>query len=274
MSADPLARSWTRAARRRQVEIVLLAGAPVLLVIGALVLRWHGPVAAVLVALVAAGVLALLARRRADRLDRAWLVRALNRARGDLEDSSELFFADPAMLGSLQRLQRGRLQARVDAAPLPDLRSPRPLRALLLAWVLGLAMTAALLAWPDRRAPDRLAPSEDASDAPPGMPHLVGQRLRIVPPGYTGLPARDLDPLDARAPQGSRLIWTLAFSPQPASATLAILGGPSLPLGRTGDRWRGSMMLDTSILYHIVPEGGQVPSRPHRIEGRFFCVTT
>ena len=62
----------------------------------------------------------------------------------------DLVFADPAMLGSLQRLQRGRLQARVDAAPLPDLRSPRPLRALLLAWVLGLAMTAALLGYPKR----------------------------------------------------------------------------------------------------------------------------
>jgi hypothetical protein len=54
----------------------------------------------------------------------------------------------------------------------------------------------------------------DETIAPAGPPRLIGQRLRITPPAYTGLPARDAA-LSARAPVGSRLAFALRFAPNP-----------------------------------------------------------
>ncbi len=113
-----------------------------------------------------------------------------------------------------------------------------------------------------QRTADTLAPSGEETPTAPGMARLVGQRLRVIPPGYTGLPARDLGELDAKVPQGSRLIWTLAFAPEPSGASLAILGGGAIPLVKTGERWGASTMLTASMLYRIAP----VSSRRHRIE--------
>lgn len=256
------AETWLRPARRRAALIAMLLAAPVLLVVVAAAWRGFGPEAAIMLGLLTIGIAGVIARHRAHRLTQAWLIRAWNGLRPDLEDSSELLFTGPATLGPLQALQRGRLQARIDAVPPPDLRPALPQRTLALLWVLGLALIVALFAWPSHRSADALAPSGEETPAAPGMARLVGQRLRVVPPGYTGLPARDLAGLDARVPQGSRLIWTLAFAPEPNDASLAILGGGGVPLAKAGERWRASTILTASMLYRIAPVSGRL----HRIE--------
>lgn len=262
MAWTMIAEDWLRPARRRAALIVMLTAPPVVAVVTAAALRWSGPIVAITLGLLTVGVAALIARHHAQRLTHAWLICTWNRLRPDLQDSAELLFSAPAKLGPLQALQRSRLQARIDAVPPPDLRPPLPMRTPALAWVLGLAITVALLVWPTQRSADTLAPSGEEPPTAPGMARLVGQRLRVVPPAYTGLPARDLGELDAKVPQGARLIWTLAFAPEPSSASLAILGGGAIPLVRTGERWGASTMLTASMLYRIAP----VSSRRHRIE--------
>ncbi|WP_294235582.1 DUF4175 family protein [uncultured Sphingomonas sp.] len=266
MSPHPLVQAWSRPVRQREAAITLLMGAPVLLVAAVMAWRLAGQMAGLPVLLIGLASLILIAWRRTQRFDGGWLIRALNGARADLEDSSELLFSDPAALGPLQRLQQARIHARVDALALPDLRKPWPHWWIALLWIAGLAICAALILLPDRHGADTLAPSTEAAATIPGVPHLVGQRLRIVPPAYTGLPARDLDLLDAKAPQGSRLIWTLAFAPEPTGASLAVLGGRPLALRRSGDRWSAVTILDASMLYRIMPAGARAQARPHRIE--------
>jgi len=253
---------WLRPAKLRMAVIAVLAATPALLVVASVTWRLIGPLAAFLAALLGVAIMGWIVHRRAARLTPDWLVRSWNARRPDLEDSSELLFADAAALGALPRLQRERLRGRLDAAPPPDLRPRWPGRTLTLAWALGLATAVALILWPHRQASDTLAPSRDETPAAPGAPRLVGQRLRIVPPAYTRLPPRDLDRLDAKVPQGSRLIWTLAFAPEPGTASLVVLGGGSVPLAKAGESWRGAMLLGTSILYRIAPMSQHL----HRIE--------
>jgi len=102
--------------------------------------------------------------------------------------------------------------------------------------------------------------------AAPGAPRLTGFRVRIVPPAYTLLPARYAESLDVRAPQGSRIEWTLAFAPQPEAAGLQLVGGQSVPFARSGGEWAGALRLDVPSLYHLTAGGRRVTPAPHRLE--------
>lgn len=264
MSGDPLVRRWTRAVRLRGAFDDITCGVP--LVLAGAVLGWRlgGATAGVAAGAIAALVLAAILWRRARRFGTGWLVRQLDATRGDVEDSADLLFADPAALGALQTLQRQRVAARLASDP-PVLRTARPIRALAVAWAIGAITIAAALLWPTMPRPV-LAPNTDGGPVLPGVPRLVGQRLRIVPPAYTGLPARDLDTLDARAPQGSRLIWTLAFSPEPRGADLLFLDGRRLSLAPRAQTWGGGAVLDRSALYRIRPAGARQLDRLHRLD--------
>ena len=102
----------------------------------------------------------------------------------------------------------------------------------------------------------------------PGVPRLVAQRLQITPPAYTGLPPRHEGTLDAKAPEGSRLHWTLRFDPQPASAALVFHDGERLALVREGTDWTAHRTLAKSTLYRVVAAGteAQPPSRLRRLD--------
>ncbi len=239
-------------------------GLPAVLAVAAIVGRLAGIAAAIGVVVAGSFLLAGFAWWRSRRFGRGWLVRQLDAARSDVEDSSDLLFADAASLGTLQRLQRVRIEARLARSP----SSPRPEwsgRWLAVAWALAAILVATVLLWPGPSRPP-LAPSAEGIAAAPGVPRLVGQRLRVVPPAYTGLPARDLDTLDARAPQGSRLIWTLAFAPAPRGAGLAFLDGHRIALSPGADAWRGEALLDRAALYRVVPVGTRQLARLHRLD--------
>lgn len=255
-------------ARRRAVLDTALAGLPWLAV--AMLSGWRcGGASAVLIAGVAGAVLlATMAAWRARRFDAHWLVERLD-ARGEMEDSSDLLFTEPARLNPLQRLQRARLQPRLAAVPASALRPAWSRRWLIAGWAGGLLAATLLLAWPTPKpAPARLAPSDEQVPVVAGVPRLVGQQLRIVPPAYTRQTARDEARLDTRAPAGSRLTWTLRFAPQPAAAELVFHQGRRIALTRDGDLWTGSMTLDQSVLYRVLPQGAPAQPAPrlHRID--------
>ena len=248
----------SRPARRRSVADNLLIGLPLVALAVIAAWRFSGSMSAVVIAVVGLTVLIALAAWRTRRFDQRWLVQQLDARRMDMEDSADLLFADSATLNPLQQLQRTRLQQRLNTGTAPDLRALWSSSRIASAWIAGAVGIAALLAWPSPQASfNQLAPSAEDSPVVAGVPRLVAQRLRITPPAYTSLPARNEANLDAKAPQGSRLQWTLHFEPQPEAAELVFHDGMRLALVRDGRDWSAQRTLDKSVLYRVQPSTAQ-----------------
>jgi hypothetical protein len=255
-------------ARTRSIVDDLLLWSPLPLLLAAAAWRWQGTLAALLVGVVGLFLLAILAWRRARRFDRQWLIRQLDAQRTDMEDSADLLFAEDTQLNPLQRLQRARLQQRLAEHRTPDLRPAWSSSRITATWITGALAVATLVFWPARQSTAVLAPSTENLPVVAGVPRLVGQRLRIVPPAYTGLPARDEASLDAKAPQGSRLQWTLHFEPQPIAADLVFHDNTRVALTRDGGDWSVARNLDKSLLYRVSPSGAEHQPAPplHRLD--------
>ena len=269
MNAGALFSRLAQPARTRVFADNMAMGVPLALLFAAIAWRWQGVFAATLAVL--AGIAALLAFAiwRMRGLDRRWLVRQLDARRPDMEDSTDLLFANSGELNALQQLQRARLDQRLKNAGAPDLRPTWSKPGIVLAWTVGALAMAAVIAWPQPHATGvALAPSTENLPPVAGVPRLVAQRLRIVPPAYTGLPPRDEASLDAKAPQGSRLQWTLRFQPQAAGAELVLHDGRRIALVHDGDDWRATHALDRSVLYRVLPRGAEAQPAPplHRLD--------
>jgi hypothetical protein len=266
MSRESLFSDWIRPARRSAVGEVVLVGSPLVLACAALGWVAAGGALTAAVLLIGAAALGWASMRRAGRLDRDWLIRRLNAREAQLEDSAALVFAD-ADLAPLERLQAERIAARIGSVDPASLADRWPRRRIALAWIMGALAVAGAVSWHMQRgtAPP-LASAAQNTPAAPGQPRLTGQRVRIVPPAYTGLPASYADSLDVRAPVGSRIEWTLAFAPQPAAAALQLVGGQRLPLARGDEGWSGSLRLDVPSLYRITAEGMRADEPAHRLE--------
>ena len=245
-----------RAAQRQRGAQVLAFALAWLLVLA--VLAWR--LASWPLAALAAG-LALLslqyAWRSAAALDRAWLILRLNAARAELEDSCALLFADPAGLNTLAQLQRELIAARVDASCGVQLRTAWPVRSLSLLWALSLALVAGLWAWP---GPQRIAPGRELARAvtPVAAEHtrLLGAKLLIHAPAYTGLKVREESALQLSVVEGARVDFALHLSPNPSAAALRFHDGTSLPLQFRAQRWRASRAFPSATLFRIVIEQG------------------
>lgn len=268
MNAAPRLRQWLGAARRRVIADTVLIGLPWALALAIAGWRWRGPSAAMIAVAMVAMVVMLVAFWRARAFGSTWLIARLD-ARPALEDSSDLLLVDPAHLNPLQRLQLARVRQRLDAVDARELRPGWSRPWLMASGAAGALIVAALLAWPS--APPTavtLAPSDERVPTVAGVPRLVAQHLRVVPPAYTGQPTRDEAVLDTRAPQGTRLQWTLRFAPQPHAAELVFHQGRRIALVRTGEHWTASTTLEQSVLYRVVPAGAPAQPAPrlHRID--------
>ena len=256
------------AARRRRALSWLLLAAPVLAVAAALAWRVHfSPASVALVAAVAV-VAVGLAWRSARRIDARWITRRLD-ARRDMQDSADLLSADPSSLQGLPALQRERLLQALASGPALDLRPAWPMRPFWIGLALALPAMAAIVLWPGASPSPPAAPAAEAAAAPVATDiTLLAAELTLTPPAYTGLPERRETGLSARAPEKSRLHWSLRLSPQPESAALAFHDGQRIELVREGEHWTATRMLDRSTLYRVVP-GGPLPLRDdalHRLD--------
>lgn len=252
-------RSWL-AARRRDAAITLAFGLPWLAAITLLAARLGGSRAAGLALATLALLLGALVIARWRRRDARWLVRALDAARPDLDDSADLLLPDAAP-SALQRLQRQRLLDRLQARP-ADLRAPWPTGVLACSFALAAGCALAAGLWPAPPAAPEPVARTVAVDI--GPLRLTDTTVEITPPPYTGLPPTASATLSLRAPQDSRLRWRLRFSSPPREAALLLLDGRRVALAQEGDLWLAELGLDRSVLYRIEADGvapGDAPAR-------------
>jgi len=256
MNAERVLSRIASAVRLRRTAIACAFGFPILA--AATVLAWRGLDARAAWVFAGAGLAALAAwivvRRRA--VDPAWLARGLDAHVRAFEDSSALLFSDPATLTALQPLQRERLRARLVAMPEPDLRDTWPARALLVAG--ALAILVVIAAWRLPAPGPRTGPDGNATAALAARDariHVTAFNLRIEPPAYTGLPAREQTAPDAKVEEGARLHWRFELDATPTSARIEFHDGTRLALARDGTRWSATRTLERALLYRIVLEG-------------------
>ncbi|PZU12508.1 MAG: DUF4175 domain-containing protein [Sphingobium sp.] len=267
MTAFVSATEWIAPARRRVLMETGAFALPIVVTLCAIVLRMAGPFAATGVAIIVSAVSFAVAFRRANRFTTGWLIRALDTRHPELEDSSALLFGEDA-LGPLQHLQRSRIAPRLATVNAEELAPTWNVRPLALVIGVAALLTALALLWPryPHDAPI-LSLSSEGLVTTPGIPALVGQNLRILPPAYTGLPIRDSASLDARVATGSRLEWRLRFSPDARVPRLLLLGGQPLTLQRDGRDWIASRVAEGAFLYRVDPAEGRGATPPlHRID--------
>ncbi|WP_246189291.1 DUF4175 domain-containing protein [Pseudoxanthomonas kalamensis] len=257
MTLPPLPRRLLQQAQRRRLGIDLAFVMPLLLALAAVAWRFGGTMAAIVMVAISAPIAFALLWQRWRRHDPVWLQRRLNDERAGMEDSADLLLADADALAPLPRMQQQRLQQRLAADPL-DLRSPWPWRTLLPSAAVLLAIAAFALWWP-RTVPvpaDATRPSTATPDTVmKAPPRLVESQLRVQPPAYTGLSARNGADLQVKAPQDSRLHWSLRYDGTPDAVALVFHDGKRLPLQLRDDAWQADAVLDESALYRIEATG-------------------
>jgi hypothetical protein len=270
-----------RAARLRAILVVIGSALPLALAATGLAWRFAGVPSAIAAGAVALIFCAVIAWRRARAYDGVWLVRRLNTALPVLEDSVDLVVdGSPRTLEvrprdavttaphtRLESLQRSRIEQRLASSPAPDLRPAWPRRAFAVAWILAMLATALGLVAP--RLLSRLPTSGSEAPAPSATATAIRDvTLAIEPPAYTGVSTQRSSSLDATAPAGSRIEWTIRFDREPAQAMLAFHDGSTLALQREADGWRGERVLEASVLYRFVLTDAPpvAPDRLHRID--------
>ena len=272
MNAATILEDTLRAARLRRGLDAALTGLPWLAAVAVIAWRAGGAVAAATALMLGAVVVLGYALHRARLLDTHWLVRELDAQRPDMEDSSDLLFAPAGSLTSLERLQLARLQQRIESTDMPDLRPHWSSREAGFGIAVTALTIAAVALWPAQsRAPAGTSTrTSDAAAVAATQTRLVQQRLRILPPAYTRLPARESDALDAKAPQGTQLQWTLRFEPRPGAAELVYHDGRRVALTRDGESedWTATDTLARSALYRIVLHDAPPlqPAALHRLD--------
>jgi len=268
-----------RAVRRRAASIVAAIALPFGAVGALLAFRWRGPDLCAAYAAAAVLIGAVLTQRRLRVYDERWLLRRLNGTLPALDDSAELLLEGSASAtGSapgtaLAGLQRARLQARLQAIALPELRAGYPRRVLALAWIGAAVLSAAVILGPELWR--RVVYEAAVADAPAAADGTLREvSLRVAPPSYTRLATREERSLDAKVPEGSTLAFALKLKAEPTRAALVFHDGNRLELRRDGAVWRGERIIQTSTLYRLQLDGADAAAatpaaavdRPFRLD--------
>lgn len=254
MTPAVLLRAKRAAARARAAADAALIGLPLALAATAVAWRLGGWAAALTAAILVGGLLAGLARGRLLAFGDDWLAARLNAGLPGLEDSAGLLAADPDTLSGLAVLQRRRLERRLGDIQAFDVRPAWSWRRIGAAWGVSAALVALALAWPEA-GPRPGDPTQPAAPAGAAATRIAGVRIRITPPAYTGLPARETGDMDIRAPEGSQAEWIVSFAGSPRTAAVVLSEGGRVTLTPGGRRWTGSRLLRRPDLYRLEAEG-------------------
>ena len=188
-------------------------------------------------------------------LNTARVAQHLDRTHPELEESSRLWLRPPETLTLLERLQLHRLdQAAAGLADRATLVSsfghPPPGRlwpaiCFALAGAFSAAAVTLFIAHEyhapseSRIYPDPASRAASATPAPaaPIWPKIIGGRLTITPPAYTGHPPRQATGFSAEIEENAAVTWTLALDRPVREAHLVFGPSPAdvLPLQPTAD---------------------------------------
>lgn len=251
---------WLTQARWREAGIAVATSLPLLAAACYLLEKSTGTISALTLLGAALGLCGFILQRRLRRMDEAWLIKRLD-GFPVLENSADLLFGTPEADSGLESLQRQRVQQRLASLPEPNLRRPYPMSRIFGVLLLSSAMVTAAFFWP-KPQPDEVRNTKESPEAVVRTPvKLIEAHLRIIPPAYTGLPARNETGLPAKFPEGSRIVWQLRFAPQPGQVRLQFFSGRNLDLRREGDAWTADAVMTASDVYRVVIDG-QVQNKP------------
>lgn len=251
---------WLRQARRREAGIALVTSLPLLAAMGFILWRSFGTFAAGVFVATALLLLGIILQRRLKNRDEAWLIKRLD-ALAVMENSADLLFGNPEAEPRLVALQRQRVQQWLAALPEQDLRRPYPMARISGLLLLSLVLMSAAYFWPKPQVAG-ISSTKATSESVLRVPvKLIEARLRISPPGYTGLAVRNEAGLPAKFPEGSRIAWQLRFAPQPEQVRLQFFSGRTLLLRREGDVWTADAVMAASDVYRVVVDG-QAQTKP------------
>lgn len=244
------------AARWRRVFQILVATAPWLLVVLLAAWRFATPPVAAAATTVALVLLTGACIRSLRGIDSRWLARRLDAIAPALEDSAGLLAAQRDGESPLVRLQRNRTQTRLEELgtldPGPEWRK----LPLILSTVTALVSAGAVFWFAGDHMPvsgsvANPAVAGNGSNLQP-VPRVKSARILVTPPRYTGLPPREVDGLDVRAPSGSHLAFRVRIEPRPDRVTLRWREGSVLPLRITKAGWTAATVLQRSGLVKLV----------------------
>ncbi len=262
-----------RAIRMRQFAASLLLALPWLLVAIAAAWRWQATMAGTFAVVIVLAAVLGFAVVRARRFDGDWLARSLDAASPLLEDSSALLLRHPGELTAVEVLQRRRIETKYAQGAEPPIRVSLPKAALAGSWLASAAAAMLCLWWPVSPGVERDAVGRSSAAVVRGaaQPTIRKVRLRVTPPAYTGLPTREVAGLDASAPVGSTLRWSIAIAPTPAGVALAMHKGKPLPMTLQSGLWSTGLSLQQSFLYRVATAAGPAitsvtDARMHRID--------
>lgn len=265
MSAAPELQAYARRWRRREwaARIVesLAVVVPAALVLTASWLRGTDTSRALVLPLAVAATLlsapaAWRAWRRRETAGVSEAARRLDRALPALENSSELLLVEAGSLPLVQRLQRARIEARLE-----EVESARPstsrlrdaAKRLLLSTGAALVVGAVVVGW---RGEVSVTAGEGVSGGGIGPLRIVRVAATISPPAYTGLPAETVEGVDVEALAGSTLRWRVE-APDAARASVLLDEREPIALQRLEAGVFGvEMRVDESRLLRFVVEDG------------------
>ncbi|EMR01376.1 hypothetical protein ADICEAN_03509 [Cesiribacter andamanensis AMV16] len=180
-----------------------------------------------------------------------------------LQHSSSLVLQPADALSLPASLQQQRVQQQLEALvprQKPPVRLQPPLLALAAVLLLGLLLQRV---WHPPGADlqeEDLAFALPASDAARAqlaeverlLPELQEARLRLAPPGYTGLAARMLPLADLEAPEGSRITWQLVFNKAVRQVYLTNQKNDTLRFRQNkGGDWTAQLEAGAPLFYRI-----------------------
>jgi hypothetical protein len=226
------------------------------LVVGALAEAWQGQSANAWQSALAAGLILFVARYRQlglHVLSEQHVARYLNRCFESLEDSAELLMARPEELTPLHRLQQQRLFQNFELTA-REIRWPQQWAVSMAVLALGLTVSGVARFTGSQPAGEKMSsliPGTDSLPAAAVKAELSAFEIDVNPPAYTGLRALQVDDLNVKAPEGSRIDWRLQFSGAPAEVMMIFSNGDSAVLSNTGNDFSWSRQLNRSGYYSI-----------------------
>lgn len=242
----------------------ILLAAACAIVIGSILFHWQGRQAfwwAIVVFVLVACVLIVV--RQSWKTTITTICRYLNFTYPELEESCTLVTKPSADLNLLERLQLHKVEQAVVHLPTQPPLAGQRLKKSGLWLVVAVALSVVIIfisqRWPSIANGFQPNLSETtAKKFPPEkvLPQISSVSLKIMPPAYTGKPARIHDKFTIEAEDGAVVNWTINTNIPVKNVVLIFNESEKLSLkGNQSTAWKGSRIINKSGFYQVSING-------------------